>query len=255
MNKGIELLRKKLEGINRRYELQSAWSIQLQRLLANFLEPSANRRPRVLEAGCGTGAMMRSISDVSQGNWSIVGIDAYFESIQYASELLPAFTYLSADGGALPFADDSFDMVFCHYYLSWVKQPISALQEMVRVCRKGGITAAIAEPDYRGRIDYPESLTEMGRNQRDALIACGIDPEAGRKLPFWMAQTELEGTVCGMYGNEWQKEQQIQRLTAETEQLKQDLHGMKPFSETFDGTEIFHVPVFYAYGKKGHSAF
>ena len=52
-----------------------------------------------------------------------------------------------ADLFALPFDDDSFDVVHAHQVLQHVADPVAALVEMRRVCRPGGRVAA-RDADY-----------------------------------------------------------------------------------------------------------
>ena len=56
-------------------------------------------------------------------------------------------TFEVADLFALPFADDSFDVVHAHQVLQHVADPVAALVEMRRVCRPGGVVAA-RDGDY-----------------------------------------------------------------------------------------------------------
>jgi SAM-dependent methyltransferase len=62
-----------------------------------------------------------------------------------------------ADRHTLPF-QPVFDVTFCHFLLLWVSNPEKVVAEMGRVTRPGG-SVRLAEPDYGGRIDYPESLS------------------------------------------------------------------------------------------------
>lgn len=48
-----------------------------------------------------------------------------------------------ADGGALPFKDDSFDLAFCIYVLEHIASPGSLASELARVIRPGGYFLAL----------------------------------------------------------------------------------------------------------------
>ena len=84
-----------------------------------------------------------------------------------------------ADLFALPFADDSFDVVHAHQVLQHVADPVAALVEMRRVCRPGGLVAARdgdypaftfapAEPDLDRAIAAYGELTRANRAHWDA---------------------------------------------------------------------------------------
>ena len=84
-----------------------------------------------------------------------------------------------ADLFALPFADDSFDVVHAHQVLQHVAEPVAALVEMRRVCRPGGLVAARdgdypsftfapAEPDLSRAIAAYGELTRVNRAHWDA---------------------------------------------------------------------------------------
>ena len=49
------------------------------------------------------------------------------------------------DMHSMPYADNSFDVVICGFTLSYSNEPERAAQEMVRVCRPGGLIAVAVE--------------------------------------------------------------------------------------------------------------
>ena len=57
---------------------------------------------------------------------------------------------------ALPFADPSFNLVFCRYLLLHLPDPDAATREMIRVVKPGGWTIAF-EPDRLFDMSYPEN--------------------------------------------------------------------------------------------------
>ena len=107
----------------------------------------------------------------------------------------------------------SIDAVVCHFFLLWMKQPEQALAEMHRVTRHGGCVVALAEPDYGGRIDYPDQFMELGRLQGTALQAQGADINAGRKLAALFHHAGFKNVQAGLLGGFW-KEPPIKRSLA-----------------------------------------
>ena len=90
---------------------------------------------RVLEIGCGAGAVTRVLAarpDVSE----TVGVDPSPVFIAKAMEVAPRagkVRFHEADGRALPLADANFDVVIFHTTLCHVPKPEAALTEALRV--------------------------------------------------------------------------------------------------------------------------
>ncbi len=93
-------------------------------------------------------------------------------------------TVVRGDAERLPFADATFDLVFCQFALVWLDLS-AAVAEIRRVLLPGGALAAI-EPDYGGLIEHPPEIA-VGWLWRSALERAGADPCVGRKLPAALA--------------------------------------------------------------------
>jgi len=105
----------------------------------------ANLRPgeRVLDVASGTGALTRLAAKSAGPNGRVVGLDLSPDMLDVARTTAPEATaapieWREGDVGALPFADDSFDAVFCAFGLMFFPDRIGALKEMVRVLRPDG---------------------------------------------------------------------------------------------------------------------
>jgi ubiquinone/menaquinone biosynthesis C-methylase UbiE len=100
---------------------------------------------RVLELGCGAGQWSRSLVDEAG---QLVGFDLSDTQLAAARQAMRA-RYPLVQGAAqqLPFADASFDVVFCdHGALSWAP-PAEAIPEAARVLRRGGrLVFSVASP-------------------------------------------------------------------------------------------------------------
>jgi SAM-dependent methyltransferase len=94
--------------------------------------------------------------------------------------------FLVGDIHALNLPDDSFDVVHAHQVLQHVADPTTALREMIRVCRPGGVVAA-RDGDYAGFTWHPDSagLQQWRGLYRQAARANGGEPDAGRRLLGW----------------------------------------------------------------------
>lgn len=88
---------------------------------------------RILDAGCGTGLNLRHLPAGS------VGIDINPRNIAILRRRLPDHEIVEGDIENLPFSSGSFGAVVCTEVLEHVPQPASAIAEIRRVLRPGGI--------------------------------------------------------------------------------------------------------------------
>jgi SAM-dependent methyltransferase len=104
-----------------------------------FARAGRPRAPRVLDLGCGTGDsvdLFRSLDpDV---RWT--GADIA-DSAEVAQRTRTDADFVTFDGERLPFADGSFDLVYCKQVLEHVRHPGPLLAEVARVLRPGGALA------------------------------------------------------------------------------------------------------------------
>lgn len=114
------------------------WYRSLHRLIFQTLETELPdwREKRILDAGCGTGAILQRLGNPDKN----FGIDLAPEAIAFCRER-GLENVRQADICALPFADDSFDAVICSsvIYHEWVGDVAMAMREMRRVLRRGGV--------------------------------------------------------------------------------------------------------------------
>jgi arsenite methyltransferase len=123
---------------------------QQQAMLASYLdEMSLPAAARVLEIGCGTGAISRTLA-ARAGVGEVVGVEPATPFITRARRLgagIANLTFEQADGRDLPGARASFDAVVIHTVLSHVPGAERVLLESFRVLRPAG-WLAVFDGDY-----------------------------------------------------------------------------------------------------------
>lgn len=242
---------------HRRFIQQARWTEEIRRYVVK--EAGLGKAHFILETGCGTGAVLGSMQHLMPAA-RFFGIDLRLDYLQEAQQFAPQSHLAAADGAVLPFPDDSFEAVICHYFLLWVKSPEAILSEMRRVTRPGGMVVALAEPDYGGRIDYPAALADLGRMQGQALQIQGADPQMGRKLGALFHQVGLTEIHIGVMGGQWNEAPGFEAWESEWAVLQADLgHTLPPeklnWLRSLDaaawqkGERVLFVPTFYAWGR------
>jgi arsenite methyltransferase len=97
----------------------------------------------VLDVGCGAGADTLIAAMMAGPDGSAVGIDMIAEMLERARENmgragLHNVTFQEASAEAIPFADDSFDVVISNGVFNLVPDKVKALREVFRVLKPSG---------------------------------------------------------------------------------------------------------------------
>ncbi|MBI5562088.1 MAG: class I SAM-dependent methyltransferase [Deltaproteobacteria bacterium] len=108
---------------------------------------------RILDVGVGTGLSF----SVFPRHCKIVGIDLSTEMLGKAKEKirennLDNINLLSMDAMCAGFKDDSFDTVFISHVVSVVPDPYKLMEEVRRVCRKGGQVVIVNHFKSRNKV-------------------------------------------------------------------------------------------------------
>lgn len=160
--------------------------LERQAQLANLPEHLAHfalaADAQILDAGCGSGAMTRLLAQRAPlGHATGVDTNRRYLAIATraaAAEGIPNITFQEGNIFQLPFADHTFDLVWCKYVLQWVDQPIHALAEFRRVTRPGGVVVCCHFDGFGVTHDPIDPVLQA---DADALFPQLIDPFVGRK--------------------------------------------------------------------------
>jgi SAM-dependent methyltransferase len=154
-------MRERLAGV---LELRAADRQQREMLEGYTSELRLTAGARVLEVGCGTGAVSRFLVALDNVG-EVVGVDPCELFIEGARELAndERLSFAVADGTALAFDDGAFDAVVCHTTLCHVPECGRVIAEAHRVLRGGG-TLAVFDGDY--------ATTTVAIRSGDPLQAC-----------------------------------------------------------------------------------
>ena len=155
---------------------------------------------RVLEVGCGTGAVTRELA-TWPGVAEVTGVDPSPTFLAAAQRLDPPANagFIEGDARALDLQDQSVDVVVFHTTLCHVPGPHLALAEAARVLRPGG-WLAVFDGDY--------ATTTVATGPADPLQACAAafvefsvhDPWLVRRLPGLLEQAGFEPVRMRSYG-------------------------------------------------------
>ena len=236
-----------------RYIQQAAWTRPLRNYL--FERCGLDGARRILEVGCGTGAIL---AEFGSRPFAVHGIDNNWPRLDEARLHAPQAQLLCGDALSLPYADQTFDMTYCHFLLLWVGDPLRALREMRRVTRPGGYVLALAEPDYLHRVDRPQELAEMGRWQTESLRRQGADPGLGLHLAELFRQAGIEIVETGPLQAQ-DGSTDAQNAQMEWAVLESDLSGLVEEDELArwksidqraraQGQRVLFIPTYFAFG-------
>jgi SAM-dependent methyltransferase len=235
---------------------QADWTRALRDFL--FTRIGIDSRHRVLEVGSGTGAILRELSE--RGSHALFGLDINKEFIDFSAHTVPVAQLTLGDAHELPYKASVFDVTLCHFLLLWVLDPGKVIAEMRRVTKPGGAICLLAEPDYGGRIDYPDALVQLGVWQEQALINQGAETRIGRRLNSLLLSAGLAEFEAGILGAQWLIPHPDQEREQEWAMFQADLDYL-PGEEEFPvlrelaisaeqrGDRILFVPTFYAWAR------
>lgn len=228
-----------------------------------YLKVGMKDADSILDVGCGSGIVTRDIANLTAG--TVTGIDESEDMIDVAKRIRHKhgnIDFCVGDADNLPFCDNSFDIASCNLVLMWAKDPQRVVDEMYRVTKTNGMVLASLEPDYGGKLHYPENPRVDPIFAGKAILDKGGDPHIGRKLRSFFVKAGLQ-TEIGIGNNRiWScEEDKAYYLHARDFYIKTlknagltqseiddwEYHYLKSLEE---GIQLNFFPQFYAIGKK-----
>jgi SAM-dependent methyltransferase len=120
-----------------RIEQSHWWYTGRRKILTSFVEDICrrvtDRRPRILDVGCGTGANLLMLSEFGDAE----GVDVSEDALAFCRERGLKNVKLGA-AEQLPYEDDTFDLVTALDVVEHLDDDLAGLSEMRRVLRPGG---------------------------------------------------------------------------------------------------------------------
>lgn len=124
-------------------QLAEEWDLMftaedLERLTHIVDKLNVTKGLKILDLGCGTGILFDMLRRQVGEEGSVTGVDFSFEMAQKAHRNFPFVNVnvVDADASALPFADDTFDMIVCFSSFPHFTDKQAALDEAHRVMKK-----------------------------------------------------------------------------------------------------------------------
>lgn len=152
---------------------------------------------RVLDVGCGTGAVTTLVASLVGPSGEIVGVDRSAEALETAERQVAArglrqVRFVEGDIAEMA-GDEPFDAIVGRFVLLHLRTPVTALRRLATLLRPGGVvafqeivipTASLSTP--------PHPLGDrMTGWIRESLARAGANPDMGLHLPAVFAAAGL----------------------------------------------------------------
>lgn len=141
---------------------------------------------RVLDAGCGAGAVAKRLTRLCHGQLEVSLLDACPELLARTGPLPEARALARFED--IPFPSDRFDLVTSAWALEATPRPLKALGELVRVTRPGGTVCFVAHADF-GRGPLVQRL--VPRNMRRRGLGRRLAAEVVEEIPYHFTKARV----------------------------------------------------------------
>ncbi|MCA1686801.1 MAG: methyltransferase domain-containing protein [Planctomycetia bacterium] len=118
-----------------------AYAIELKAMVAGL---PIREGDKVLEMACGDGVYARWLAERVGPSGSVTALDVSSAFLNLAQENAGAAVgFVAGAVERMPFADDTFDLVWCAQSLYSLPDPVEAVRTMRRVVKPGGVVAVL----------------------------------------------------------------------------------------------------------------
>jgi ubiquinone/menaquinone biosynthesis C-methylase UbiE len=165
-----------------------AYATELRAMVAGL---PVREGDRVLDTACGDGSYAGWLAERVGENGSVTALDlsGAFLDLARTNAAGPRVGFVAASVERMPFADGTFDLVWCAQSLYSLPDPVNALRLMRRVTRPGG-TVAVLENDTLHHILLPWPV-EIELAVRRAELA-GFAGESDEPRKFYVGRRLTE---------------------------------------------------------------
>lgn len=163
----------------------------------------------LLDAGCGTGDDVLGIYQGMKGSVKLAGVDLDADTLDVARKRAESagadIDFQQADLSALPYEDESFDVVRSDRVFQHLLDPMGVLKEMIRVTRPGGQVVAVDVDWGTLVLDHPQPeftdhITAFARDHH-------TNGRSGRQLHQWFHKAglqDIEGYADAVCVRDWE---------------------------------------------------
>lgn len=151
------------------------------------------RGGRVLDIGCGTGALTRAVVRIAGPEGAVFGLDPNPDMLAVARRVVPEATFQEGLAEAPPFEEGSFDAVVSQFAMMFFENRPKALRAAMRLLKPGGRLAIAVcgdldrSPGYR---DFAALLKQL----------FGAEIEAAFRQPFVLGDAAALRRICDEAG-------------------------------------------------------
>jgi SAM-dependent methyltransferase len=176
---------------------ESWWDDDFTEFLAETLRPRPGNR--ILDVGCGEGLAEVSIGRLQISQIRLVGIDLVPSKVAEARRETAAHNqrvgFAAADARQLPFADSSFDSLYCVAVLQHIGDVQAAVKEFARVTAKNGRVLAV-EPDNSRRYVFTSVPSGQRAFEQAGSFFDAVTTSRGEKT-----ETEIGPRLPGLFAH------------------------------------------------------
>jgi ubiquinone/menaquinone biosynthesis C-methylase UbiE len=173
-----------------RFTTQLKWTLPLRDIIYSELNISPSTK--IFEPGCGTGALLLELG--TKFHCDLYGCDIDSARLNLAKETLDSkgISVSLTERNALKtlYPPNFFDYIFTHYLFLWIENLSKVFSEFHRILKPNGKLIILAEPDYGGVIEEPN--TNLKNAIQINLKKQGANPNICRFLPkYWIGKFKI----------------------------------------------------------------